>query len=73
MDDCDDCCTAIVDDMGTAAPTHVVSMVERVMVTRCRCRDFCARGMSRMSEVDCPVRGRNGLGLKVQVEEGMRA
>ena len=73
MDDCDDCCAAIVDDMGAAALTRMVSMVERMMVTRCRCRDFWARGMSRMSEVECWERGREGLGWKERVEVEMRA
>ena len=71
--DWDECCTATVDDMGVAALTRVVSRAERVMVSRCRCRDICAREMNRMSEVDCPVCEDCGLGLIVQAEEGMIA
>ena len=39
MDDCDGC-AAIDDDMGAAALTRVVRMVERMMMTRCDCLDF---------------------------------
>ena len=73
MDGWDDCCTATVDDMGVAPLTRVVSRVKRVTVSRCRCREICARGMNRMSEVVCPVSEEYGLGSIVQVEEGMKA
>ena len=35
-----DGCAAIDDDMGAAALTRVVRMVERMTMTRCDCLDF---------------------------------
>ena len=73
IDDWDECCTATVDDMGVAALTRVVNRVEWGMVSRCHCREICAQEMNRMSEVDCPVCEEYGLGLIIQVAEGMKA
>ena len=73
IEDWDECCTATVDDMGVADLTRVVSRVERVMVSRCRCREICAREMNGMSEVDCRGCEDCGLGLIVWAEEGMIA
>ena len=73
IDDWDECCTATVDDMGVAPLTRVVSRMERVMVSSCRCRDICAREMNRMSEVVCSVCEEYGLESIVQVAEGMIA
>ena len=39
MEGCDSC-AVIDDDMGAAALARVVRMVERMMMTRCRCLDF---------------------------------
>ena len=67
----DECCTATVDDMGAAPLTLVVSRVERVTVSRCRCRDICAREMNRMSEVVSSVCEEYGWESIAQVAEGM--
>ena len=39
MEGCDGC-AVIDDDMGVAALTHVMRVVERAMMSRCDCLDF---------------------------------
>ena len=64
---------ATVDDVGTAALTGFVSMVDKVMVSRCRCRESCAREKSTMGEIGCRGCEDCGLRLIVLAVEGGRA